>query len=124
VKQRISAEDLAELTPEQQERLREWWEPEAGDYIVHDTQGPGCLFGDIDIMDKTHMLPRLSIGQCIELLKDKTNEQSFGYNDSGCFWTVNVGNRGVGNMIEGCAGKQFSTAELIDALFATVKEVL
>lgn len=124
MKQRISAEDLAELTPEQQERLREWWRPEVGDYIVHDTQGIGCLFGDVDIMDKTHMLPRLSIGQCIELLKDKTNEQSFGYNDSGCFWTVNVGNRGVGNMIEGCAGKQFSTAELIDALFATVKEVL
>lgn len=124
MKQRISAEDLAELTPEQQERLREWWTPEVGDYIVHDTQGIGCLFGDVDIMDKTHMLPRLSIGQCIELLKDKTNEQSFGYNDSGCFWTVNVGNRGVGNMIEGCAGKQFSTAELIDALFATVKEVL
>lgn len=124
MEQRISAEDLAELTPEQQERLREWWTPEVGDYIVHDTQGIGCLFGDVDIMDKTHMLPRLSIGQCIELLKDKTNEQSFGYNDSGCFWTVNVGNRGVGNMIEGCAGKQFSTAELIDALFATVKEVL
>lgn len=124
MKQRISAEDLAELTPEQQERLREWWTPEVGDYIVHDTQGIGCLFGDVDIMDKTHMLPRLSIGQCIELLKDKTNEQSFGYNDSWCFWTVNVGNRGVGNMIEGCAGKQFSTAELIDALFATVKEVL
>ena len=124
MKQRISAEDLAELTPEQQERLREWWRPEVGDYIVHDTQGIGCLFGDVDIMDKTHMLPRLSIGQCIELLKDKTNEQSFGYNDSGCFWTVNVGNRGVGNMIEGCAGKQFSTAELIDALWQTVKGVL
>lgn len=71
MKQRISAEDLAELTPEQQERLREWWRPEVGDYIVHDTQGIGCLFGDVDIMDKTHMLPRLSIGQCIELLKDK-----------------------------------------------------
>jgi len=78
VKQRISAEDLAELTPEQQERLREWWEPEAGDYIVHDTQGPGCLFGDIDIMDKTHMLPRLSIGQCIELLLDKEYQASWG----------------------------------------------
>jgi hypothetical protein len=124
VKQRITVEQLQELTSEQQERLREWWEPEVGDYIVHDTQGIGCLFGDVDIMDKTHMLPRLSIGQCIELLKDKTNEQSFGYNDSGCFWTVNVGNRGVGNMIEGCAGKQFSTAELIDALWQTVKEVL
>lgn len=71
MKQRISAEDLAELTPEQQERLREWWTPEVGDYIVHDTQGAGCLFGDIGIMVKAHMLPRLSIGQCIELLKDK-----------------------------------------------------
>ena len=122
MKQRISAEDLAELTPEQQERLREWWRPENGDMSLSPQGVPKVYVGDITQKDRN--TPLLSIGQCIELLKDKTNEQSFGYNDSWCFWTVNVGNRGVGNMIEGCAGKQFSTAELIDALFATVKEVL
>ena len=123
MKQRISAEDLAELTPEQRERLREWWRPEAGDYIVHDTQGIGCLFGDVDIMDKTHMLPRLSIGQCIELLKDKdiaTLQKVMRIMLAPTF-TVNP----LPKME--CAlsdTEALAPIELIDALWQAVKEVL
>ena len=122
MKQRISAEDLAELTPEQQERLREWWTPEVGDYIVHDTQGIGCLFGDVDIMDKTHMLPRLSIGQCIELLKSRWTDR-VNISESLGKYRVQTINAVVQNHAY-IKERVYVADELIDALFATVKEVL
>lgn len=38
MKQRITIEQLQELTVEQQQRLREWWEPEEGDWYTDDNE--------------------------------------------------------------------------------------
>jgi len=145
MKQRITPEQLQELTSEQQEALRKWWKPEEWELIYVTNKGlntfgqamritginPACdslpmrLYVDVGGWClKSEVLPLLSIGQCIELLNNKTNEQSFGYNDSGCFWTIFMGNRGIGNMVEGSKGRQFSSYELVDALWIAVKELL
>jgi len=127
VKQRITVEQLKELTPEQQERLREWWRPEEGDYIYY--QPPQCLChsrkamiveldgdtekGDAFLRDehmyrylKSECLPRLSIGQCIELLNGTR---------------IDIKRSGLNNPFTFNDKKQ---PELIDALWQTVKEVL
>jgi len=53
VKQRIDVSDLQQLSPEQQEKLRKWWQPQEGDWylsagevelaIYHDRE---CCSGD------------------------------------------------------------------------------
>ena len=80
MKQHITPEQLQELTPEQQERLREWWTPGEGDRIttgesvrlvireahgirVYDTCGVA--------ININNCLPLLSIGQMFELLFDR-----------------------------------------------------
>jgi hypothetical protein len=35
MKRRITPEQLAELTEEQKDRLREWWKPEVGDFYYN-----------------------------------------------------------------------------------------
>lgn len=83
MKQRITVEQLNELTDEQKERLREWWKPQTGDwcYPVNDEGysdycDHGIVIGDV-VHDFPHgdfspisyysCLPLLSIGQMIEL---------------------------------------------------------
>jgi len=84
MRQRISVEQLGELTEEQKERLREWWKPREYDVFavgrisdsVHELEGglirtkdcdnDGCHGAEL----KRESLPLLSIGQCIELLID------------------------------------------------------
>ncbi len=89
--QHITVEQLNELTDEQKERLREWWEPSQGDLFIW-TENKDK---DIETLhkydgyahenlswhseppiewiedDKKHALPLLSIGGCIELLQDR-----------------------------------------------------
>jgi len=55
-------------------------------------------------------------GQKIKKLKKSYNEMNIGYNDSGCFWTVSVGGRGTGNLIEGCVYKRYTDDYLGKAL--------
>lgn len=97
MKQRITPEQLQELSQEQRERLREWWQPRMrdGDWFYGTYGGrdevdkwmisPYCVdsgvYGsgscpDEDSMPDKDALPLLSIGQCIELLqsKDKNGE--------------------------------------------------
>ena len=75
MKQHISIENLQELSPEQQEKLREWWS-------IHQQQGDVfiCLGNDF-LSGKTFAwdghnkpfnlaVPLLSIGQMIELLQE------------------------------------------------------
>ncbi len=107
MKQRISAEDLAELSPEQQERLREWWEPQIGDMSLSKQGIPKVYVGDIT--QKERNTPLLSIGQCIELL-DYLKQ---------CL--VIRKKRGIWNCEETWGN---SKVELIDALWQAVKEVL
>ena len=104
MKQHISKEDLQELTPEQQEKLRSMWQPEEGDFIYHKHEEEWCIgivvgnevnweeknfvsFKIIEgnmgwlgrgngnfLMGDVKILPLLNIGQLIQLLKGKTSE--------------------------------------------------
>jgi hypothetical protein len=85
MKQRITIEQLNELTDEQKKRLREWWKPQEGDFIISDKDSririigkpnnnsatqffPRALNGyECDIIILKTCLPLLSIGQMIEL---------------------------------------------------------
>jgi hypothetical protein len=77
MKQRISIEQLQELTGEQQQRLREWWKPQEGDWYHDKTYGEsyyGMEVGGYDVYTLKPAiddLPLLNIGQMIELLENK-----------------------------------------------------
>jgi hypothetical protein len=80
MKQKITVEQLQELTEEQKKRLREWWKLQPGD-IMFDIK-MGCLetlvggsngkaiIEHIEGESKARFLPLLSIGQMIELLQN------------------------------------------------------
>jgi hypothetical protein len=80
MKMRILIDQLNELSVDQKERLREWWEPELGDYF-NDSDGKQQMINDMDSSGwiyygsgswnetKNDIFPLLSIGQMIELLK-------------------------------------------------------
>lgn len=144
--QRITPEMLSELTQEQKERLREWWKPQENDvfmakiygakdewdFCVYEVKANGKITAALEPYDghtefeKSECLPLLSVGQCIQLLKDHCNEIAIGFNDSGCFWHVHIGPRGTGNMLDGF-GEQHAepdTGELIIPLWSAVKAVL
>jgi len=82
MKQRITVEQLQELSEEQGGRLREWWRPVAGDYFTALFSGTPLnrvisnvskrYEGQIrdshcNVWEIADCLPLLSIGQCIEL---------------------------------------------------------
>lgn len=82
MKQRITPEQLKELTPEQKERLREWWRPVKGDSYIWDSPLSGMLgpmvYDGVSLgkalpqeNSKGSCLPLLTVGQCIALLKEK-----------------------------------------------------
>ncbi len=141
MKQHISPSQLQELTEEQQERLREWWKPSWGADLFTCVNESVAPYGEIQnltyffdeyedklvdgsmVFLKKECLPLLSIGQMIELLEANYNEISTGYNDSGCYWTVYVGPRGTGVMIQNF-GKEYRHDWLADALWQAVKEAL
>ena len=84
MKRRITIEQLQELTEEQQQRLREWWEPTAWDVIAIGTD-------DIQISNvmlictkeyKIKCLPLLDIGQMIKLLNNKRYDWPYTIYDS------------------------------------------
>jgi len=140
MKQRITIEQLNELTEEQKVNLREWWKPQFGD-VLNSIKCGEVVFVYADGQDrlnfdsdgyewdiKKNCLPLISAGQMIEILNDKTKEQAIGYNDSGCFWHVRFGGKGTGSMLEGF-GEKFSSDDieggcLVEALWQAVKAVL
>ena len=61
MKQRITVDQLQELTEEQKQRLRGWWKPEEGDLVYNK------FFNEF----KQEELPLLDIGQMIELLLNR-----------------------------------------------------
>lgn len=76
MKQRIKIEQLNELSDEQKERLREWWNPSSGDayyYVKINSTGnvpwSNKTWENDDMKKRT--LPLLSIGQMIEFLDDQ-----------------------------------------------------
>lgn len=86
MKQRVSVEQLSELSEKAKERLRGWWSPQHGDtfnctadkedYVI----GVGVFYDekkdrfitnyidDCDVISRKECLPLLSIGQLIEFL--------------------------------------------------------
>jgi hypothetical protein len=131
MKQRISVEGLKSLTPSQQEKLREWWKPQEGDIvywqkwggvetvIIRETKILGLPNYDLAFNDgynssnKSQLLPLLSIGQCIEILEDK----SLNLNN------VFIDRKGWETVIWE-QNKSYRSEELIDALWEAVKSIL
>ena len=127
MKQRIDVSQLQELSPEQQEKLREWWQPQIGDAFI--------IKGDNEVrsIDSSWRLimisntplanefcPLLSIGQMIEILTkesitvDITTTQMETKNRKTAFVLLN-------NVF---SSERFDSGELVDALFEAVKEIL
>jgi hypothetical protein len=82
MKQYCTVEQITSLSPEAQQRLREWWKPQEGDMVyVVDSFAHRCVSYDEQLIEglqlgafsyrKEDCLPLLSIGQCIELLAEK-----------------------------------------------------
>lgn len=133
MKQRITVEQLNELTEEQKARLREWWQPEEGDIIfAPSNEYVGPLYDDNEYFRYDHtktiwgygfpdsrikraMYPLLSIGQCIALLGEKVNDiipPWSPHNSEPNEWQVYSGDG------------FWDSNELIDALWEAVKAVL
>ncbi len=43
----------------------------------------------------------MTLAEKVKRLQEASNEVAFGYNDSGCFWSMQYGERGCGSMLEG-----------------------
>ena len=110
MKQRITPEQLQELTQEQREALREWWQPRFGDKYLYCSKEIGIVNEEEEELAKSNevqnvVFPLLSIGQCIQLLAEKDLLQL-----QSIFTKI-------------CLGI-LPASDLINALFAAVKEVL
>lgn len=77
MKQRITFEQLNELTDEQKEQLREWWKPKVGDFYIWHSEGmksEGEFLATDDVgpwADEEagqYAIPVLSVGQMIDIL--------------------------------------------------------
>lgn len=135
MKQRISAAQLMELTPEQQEKLREWWKKnlQHGDVficegmtlVVTDPRGSrhvlACSINDSDAeCDFYHLencLPLVSIGQCIQLLEEAGRFKGFHKSSTDGRYKVYNENELHDMVIH-------DALELIDALFEAIKSIL
>ena len=114
MKQRISADDVLQLTPEQQEKLRAWWgeHQQKGDVFI--CRGNNFLSGKEFAWDGHNKpfnlaIPLLSIGQMIELLDNFTEEPSL--KNENLRLSINR-TMWLGN------------SKLVDSLFQAVKEIL
>ncbi len=139
MKQYIAIEQLRELTPEQQIKLREWWQPQKYERVAYTyrynnnwetseilikglynhnptkVEEESDLDGEYVFM-KDNCLPLLNIGQCIEYLR----KYDLDINDTSLKdkeWCVDL-NRGDSNLY------LFRSNELIDALWEAIKTYL
>jgi len=121
MKQRIDVSQLQELNPEQQERLRQWWEPEFGDVFIIPENGEEIHAVDrswlLIIRNDPRFLPLLSVGQCIELLVDKNEFKGFHKSQTDGRFKVYGEDHKHSMTI-------YDSSELIDALFEDVKSIL
>ena len=124
MRQRITVENLAELSPEQQEKLRVWWKHEEYDVFVSKRDNYSHSV-DWVCGDEIHYfysgaksytcvgikicLPFLSIGQLLQLLDDFTEEPSL--KNENLRLSINR-TMWLGN------------SKLVDSLFQAVKEIL
>lgn len=137
MKQRITPDQLNELTPDQQNRLREWWTPQEYDIALHNGSCTSSVSatgfdnriwcGGANIGTKAEVLPLLSIGQCIELLLAKNQTISVTKLTKNDTWGIGYFEEyapcyecaeSFGSHLDGIDD------ELIDALWQAVKAVL
>jgi hypothetical protein len=139
MKQCITIEQLKELDEYQINRLREWWFPVKGDKIaghwlskndfielqelgfVREIDSKGSVTGNGFILwNKNNLLPLLSVGQCISIIKDYTLVE--GWNFEG----INIGENNDVKLYntQGERFLIFPTIQLIDTLWNAVKIVL
>lgn len=118
MKQRITVEQLKELTPEQQDKLREFWQPRSLDVFASKctdgTYQPYAISHwqlNDSLENKELRLPLFSIGQMIELLHSKYCDIQF--ETAGKSWFMQI--TGIVEAQE---------TELADALWFAVKAVL
>lgn len=130
MKQNITKTDLEQLSEKGKEKLREWWKPEDTDlYFDSDIHQWGCDFDgalQFDYESKKVMgnpddgwgvvYPALSIGQMIEFL-DEQDHRLILSKANGSVWLVAFSNRPTRD-------EHPSGAELCDALWEAVKEVI
>ena len=123
MKQRISVEDIKQLTPDQQAKLRAWWQPQDGDYFStkYEEQFVGealpINYGEYEKAKPSDSeCPLLSIGQCLELLGNKLFSITppwDSHNRLGT-WSIWVDGQGYGEKGD----------ELINVLWQAVKSIL
>lgn len=114
-----------QLSPEQRERLREWWMPEDGDWFA-DYEKDECVVLKDEVVSwhcpDNNCLPLLSIGRCIELLKSRWTDR-VNISESLGKYRVQTINAVVQNHAY-IKERVYVADELIDALWRAVKEVL
>lgn len=134
MKQRITVEQLKQLTLEQQKKLRDWWKPHKWDVYINFEEGHTALFTFANCLlniengklisitglslSKSSTYPLFSIGQCIEFLREYDLDIHDNWNEIGK-WSI-ILNKSINNYwIE-----EISSEELIDALWETMLKVL
>ena len=120
MKQRITSDQLQQLTPSQQEKLRAWWKPEIGDKFDAERSGITWLVASVNgeriethagIFLKNECLPLLSIGQCLQILGEHNRYYELrNYENNFHFYDQD--------------NLKSKSPELIDALFEAVKSIL
>lgn len=137
MKQHITVEQLNKLTPEEKEKLREWWKPQDNDLIYGEDIYEGqCVLGSIDeeyghcFKGKRYgslkdlslrwkfcpAYPLFSVGQMIEFLNDYTNQN----------WSIRIHGKisDLDYPIFKHGPDDYEDMELCDALWNAVVEVL
>jgi hypothetical protein len=126
MKQRITAEQLNELSQKGKDKLRDWWRPEEGDWYCHTKKTKQYTILNSNDSDwgmdyyqgdkpRKKDLPLLSIGQMIEFLDDN-NEKSIFF-DWEKYLDVSV-------YPDGEIAFEITPKGFCDALWEAVKEVL
>jgi len=131
MKIRITAEQLQELMPEQQERLRELWKPQIGDVYFYHLKDDNS-YDSISVVNYEYSygfnncLPLLDIGQMIELLVEQKAFVHF------TIWDSKSETKGIDyhktaiidGIDEDCSNAQYESEEIVDALWQVVKQVI
>jgi len=105
MKLRITHREISRLTPAQVHTLRNWWQPEEGDYLCLGQHEEMVYFLNGIIRSKS--VPLLNIGQMVQFLDERKHLQTIAQQDG--LWTVN---------------NRFSDSELCNALWQAVEAAL
>lgn len=61
-----------------------------------------CLVGSASISDDCEWFSAPDAQELLEAIHKHCNEVAVGWNDSGCYWMVNIGGKGAGSFVSGC----------------------